>query len=397
MLFKMAKASLTDPQGSVADVIFKVVSEEKLRQVVQEREDQPLTYRQEVGQVMRRSYGRHYRRMLGVILKTLRHANATLVNATLAVRWPHIWGEGQVACASDASKFAVRGENLKSEWHVRYHGRGIMVYWHVERKSLAIYSQLKSPSSSEVASMMEGILRHETSMPIERHYVDTHGQSEMAFAFSHLLGFELLPRLKNLAHQKLSRPDAQTYPNLEPILSKPIDWALIQQQYDMLIQYAVALRVGRADAETILKRFTQTEVQHLTYRALAELGKVIKTIFLCQYLSSQTLRREIDEGLNIIENWNSTNDYLAYGRGGELAGRRLLDHELSMLVLQLLQNSLIYVNTLMLQQVLAKPYWFKRMTVADWWALTPLIYSHINPYGLFVLDLDQRIPLEATA
>ena len=57
MLFKMAKASLMNPQGSVADVIFKVVSEEKLRQVVQEREDQPLTYRQEVGQVMRRSYG----------------------------------------------------------------------------------------------------------------------------------------------------------------------------------------------------------------------------------------------------------------------------------------------------------------------------------------------------
>ena len=105
------------------------------------------------------------------------------------------------------------------------------------------------------------------------------------------------------------------------------------------MQYATALRLGTADAEAILKHFTQTEVQHLAYRALAELGKAVKTIFLCQYLSSETLRREIDEGLNIIENWNSTNDYISYGRSGELSGRRLLDHELSMLALQLLQTA----------------------------------------------------------
>ena len=66
--------------------------------------------------------------------------------------------------------------------------------------------------------MIEGVLHHATTMQVERNYVDTHGQSEMAFAFSYLLGFELLPRLKNLAHQKLSRPDAQTYPYLELIL-----------------------------------------------------------------------------------------------------------------------------------------------------------------------------------
>jgi hypothetical protein len=55
MLFKMAKASLSDPQGSVEQVIFGVVSEDKLQRVVQEREAHPLSYRQEVGQVMRRS------------------------------------------------------------------------------------------------------------------------------------------------------------------------------------------------------------------------------------------------------------------------------------------------------------------------------------------------------
>jgi len=331
--------------------------------------------------------------------EALRNANAKLVNATFELRLPHIWGEGSVACASDSRKFGVRGENLKTEWHNRYRGRGIMVYWHIERKALAIYSQLKAPSSSEVSSMIEGVLRHATTMEIERNYVDTHGQSEIAFAFCYLLGFELLPRFKNLGRQKLHRADVDdVYPNLEPVMmGKAIDWELMEQHYDFMIQYTTALLVGASDAETILKRFTQTERQHPTYAALAELGKVIKTIFLCEYLSSEALRREIEEGLNIIENWNSANTYVSYGRSGEFSGRRLLDHELSMLSLQLVQNSLIYVNTLMLQQVLAKPYWFNRMTPDDWRGLTPLFYAHINPYGTFKLEMDKRIPFDKAA
>jgi len=27
-------------------------------------------------------------------------------------------------------------------------------------------------------------------------------------------------------------------------------------------------------------------------------------------------------------------------------------------------------------------------------ALTPLLYAHVNPYGIFRLDMDERLPLE---
>jgi TnpA family transposase len=47
--------------------------------------------------------------------------------------------------------------NFMTEWHQRYGGAGIMVYWHVERRSVCIYSQVTSTSASEVASMIEGL------------------------------------------------------------------------------------------------------------------------------------------------------------------------------------------------------------------------------------------------
>ena len=73
-----------------------------------------------------------------------------------------------------------------------------MIYWHVEKKSVCIYSQLKTCSSSEVAAMMEELLRNCTDMKIERNYVDTQGQSEIAVAFCHLLGFDLMPSIKSI-------------------------------------------------------------------------------------------------------------------------------------------------------------------------------------------------------
>jgi TnpA family transposase len=288
---------------------------------------------------------------------------------------------------------------LMTEWHVRYGGRGVMIYWHVERKSSCIYSQLKTCSSSEVAAMIEGVLRHCTEMSVDRQYVDSHGQSEVAFAFCRLLGFQLLPRLKAIHSQKLYRPEAgrpEEFPNLQLVLSRSINWDLIGQQYDQMVKYATALRLGTAETEAILRRFTRNNLQHPTYKALAELGKAIKTIFLCRYLQSLELRREIEEGLNVVENWNSANAFIFYGKGGDLASNRHESQEIGMLALHLLQISLVYINTLMIQGVVTDPSWKKELTTEDLRGLTPLIYGHVNPYGTFLLDMSTRLALDPT-
>ena len=98
--------------------------------------------------------------------------------------------------------------------------------------------------------------------------------------------------------------------------------------------------------------------------------------------------------MNVVEQWNSANDFIFFASRGEMVSNRREDHEISMLSLHLLQNCMVYINTLMLQKVLAQPHWRGKLTPRDLRALTPLIWEHVNPYGRFELDMMARLPID---
>jgi len=64
----------------------------------------------------------------------LRNAIGQVANAIFSIRNADVWGEGSTSCASDSKKFGSWDQNLMTEWHIRYGGRGVMIYWHVEKE-----------------------------------------------------------------------------------------------------------------------------------------------------------------------------------------------------------------------------------------------------------------------
>jgi TnpA family transposase len=336
------------------------------------------------------------RRYLSV--EAVRAIAVEIANATFGARRQALWGTGSTAVACDSTHFGAFDQNIFTEWHARYGGRGVLIYWHVERKSMAIHSQLIGCSASEVAAMIEGVMRHGTTMDVEASYTDTHGQSEIGFGITRLLGFDLLPRIKRVNKTRLYRPaagDPGAWPRLEPALTRPIRWDLIAAQYDQMIKYATAIRTGTATTEAILRRFTRANTTHPVYQAMAEVGRAQRTIFLARYLRNRGLQREINEGLNVVESWNRANAVIFFGKGGDIATNRRDEQELSVLCLRILQAALVYVNTLMVQDVLADQAWADRLTAEDRRGLTPLFWVHVAPYGEVRLDMGRRLALHA--
>ncbi|WP_159843229.1 Tn3 family transposase [Nocardia sp. CY41] len=215
-----------------------------------------------------------YARRRYLSVEAARRIAIEITNATFRIRRTSLWGEGSTAVASDSTHFGSWDQNMFTEWHSRYGGRGVLICWSVEKGSVIIHSQLLNCTASEVHAMVEGAIHHGTGMTVAGNYVDSHGQSEIGFGVTRLLGFDLLPRIKRINKCRLYRPatgESGLWPALGPALKRPIRWELIAQQYDQMLKYAAAIRTRTASTEAILHRFMKANANHPTYQAMIEL------------------------------------------------------------------------------------------------------------------------------
>jgi TnpA family transposase len=168
----------------------------------------------------------------------------------------------------------------------------VLIYWHVERKSIVIHPQVINCTATELAAMVDGAMHHGTAIDIEANYTDTHGLV-IGFGLTRLLGFDLLPRIKAVNRVRLYRAGyGDSYPQLgAAMISRPVKWELIADQYNQMIKYATAIRTRSARTAAILRRFQQANLMHPAYQAMLEVGRAQRSVFVARYLRDWELQR----------------------------------------------------------------------------------------------------------
>jgi len=120
--------------------------------------------------------------------------------------------------------------------------------------------------------------------------------------------------------------------------------------------------------------------------ALREMGKVEKTIFILDYLSSEALRRRIQRGLNKGEAMNGLARALFFGKRGELREKGLQDQLQRASALNIIINAISIWNTVYLTEAtkVLKARGSLREDLLK--HISPLSWEHINFLGEYTFD-----------
>jgi TnpA family transposase len=236
-------------------------------------------------------------------IDSVRDAIAALVNRILGIRSPRVW-KNTNTCTSDGKYLGAWEQNLVAQWNPHYQECGIMSYFLVDENSTGLHSQVRR--GTEIAAMITSLLEHDTMMTVEANCVDSHGQSELGFAFCRFLFVELLPWLKRMKRERLYLPDKNmkgAFPHLVGVLERPIRWDQANKHYGDMVRHVVAAKERTAPVDSLLRRFNRNNPANQTYKGFLEVGKALKTIHNCKLLTDPTYRHRIFKGRNIVENW----------------------------------------------------------------------------------------------
>jgi TnpA family transposase len=142
-------------------------------------------------------------------------------------------------------------------------------------------------------------MRQTAAANVERLAVDTHGYTDFVIAISKLLGFNLCPRLSHLQDRRLHIPREVFAPD---VLERVVDWDVSLGQldtgWDQLIRVAASIDGGWTSAVLELERFAAAARADPIHKAGSALGKLLRSLFLCDYLSNPAFRHEVLRILN---------------------------------------------------------------------------------------------------
>jgi len=322
--------------------------------------------------------------------ETLDKAIATVTNEYAKFELPGYWGTGKSASA-DGMKWNLYEQNMLSEYHIRYGGYGGIGYYHVSDKYIALFSHFIPCGVYEGVYIVDGMLGNESEIQPDTIHGDTHAQNYAVFAISHLLGIKLMPRIRGIKGLTFFRPSPATkYKHIDELFGESINWKLIETHYSEMLRVVVSIRLGKITASTMLRRFGTTSQKNKLSQAFRELGKVIRTLFLLDYIAGADLRKLINAATNKSEAFNNFIQWIFFG--GEGIIQENVAHEQR----KLIKYSHLAANMVCLHNVQAMTVVIRQLR-DEGMEITPELLAflspyrtwHINRFGDYVLDFDR--------
>jgi TnpA family transposase len=277
----------------------------------------------------------------------IRRGNTCLVNYHQTRGLSQKWGGGEVASA-DGLRFVVPTKNMMTGTNSKYFGskRGVTFYTLVSDQYTQLHGTVIPGTMRDSLYLLASLLEQDTQLDPREIMTDTAGYSDLIFGLFQLLGYRFSPRLKDIGSARFWRIDRkEIYVGINELVRHTINTTVIHEQWDDVMRLIGSLKLGKIKATDVMRVLARGGTLGGLGRAIEEIGRISKTLYLCDYLQDETYRRRIHTQLSHGESRGEVARHIFYGQKGRIYKRYQRGLEEQLGALGLVVNVVVVWNT----------------------------------------------------
>jgi len=199
-----------------------------------------------------------------------------------------------------------------------------------------------------------------------------------------------MPRIRNWKDLKFHRPyKTARYKHIDSLFNDTVDWKLIETHWKDMLQIVLSIKTGKVSSSLLLRKLGSYSKRNKLCLALRELGYVIRTLFLLDYISDVDMREEITAQTNKVESYNGFTEWLSFGNPYTIVASNDPDeHEKAVKYNDIIANAVMFHNVLDMSNVILQLHEEGYPVAKKGLARTsPLLTDHLNRFGEYVVNM----------
>lgn len=297
--------------------------------------------------------------------------------------------------SADGMRFVVPVRSLHSAPNPKYfnQGRGVTWYNLLSNQRTGLNDVTVPGTLRDSLILLGVVLEQQTELKPTRIMTDTGAYSDIVFGLFRLLGYRFSPRLADLGDARFWRIDPLAdYGKLNILAKHRANLERIIPHWDDVLRLVGSLKLGRVPATGIMRTLQVGDKPTRLAQAIAEIGRIDKTIHMLNYIHDESCRRSTLLQLNLTEGRHSLARSVFHGKRGELHQRYREGQEDQLGALGLVLNVLVHWNTIYMDAALdqLKDDNFP-ISEEDEVRLSPFAKAHFNMLGRYSFSMPDEV------
>jgi len=324
--------------------------------------------------------------------ETLKTSNDQVSNAiaTLPIFAYYHVDDNQLFSSIDGQKFECRINTFKARYSSKYFskGKGVSALTLVSNH-VPVSTQVIGANEYEGHFAFDLLYNNTSEIQPNTLSTDTHGTNNVNFAILDFFGYTFAPRYAKMKKVFFELFEVTEEDGGRIQLKKDINHKLIAEEWDNIQHIVCSLSRKTTTQSTIIRKLSNGKSR--TFSALHEYDRLIKSIYVLEYVDNSTLRHYVQQALNRGEAYHQLKRAITSVNGNKFRGGN--DYQVSQWndCARLISNCIIYYNSALLSAFLQIQERNGRQDVVDVISrLSPVAWQHINLNGEYAFNKDRK-------